>query len=147
MRFLLVDHIIEMEPGLRARGIKNVTLSEDFFTHHFPEYPVMPGALITECLVQLADWTVRESEAFAFTGLPSSFESVKFHHLVRPGDRLQLEVEVVDRQPGLYAFRGEARCEDKVVTVARFVLKTQCMENLMASEEARRLYKVICRTN
>ena len=86
MRFLLVDRITHMEKGKRATGIKNVTLSEDFFTFHFPDHPIMPGALIAECLVQLADWTVRDSEDFASVALPSAFETIKFHHLVRPGD-------------------------------------------------------------
>ena len=143
MRFLLVDRITELEHGKRARGIKNVTLSEDFFAFHFPDYPVMPGALITECLVQLADWTVRENEDFLSVGLPSHFESVKFHHMVRPGDCLQLDVEVVDRKPDQYFFRGEARCGDKVVAVARFVLNVRGMEAFMPIEEARRLFLVI----
>jgi 3-hydroxyacyl-[acyl-carrier-protein] dehydratase len=143
VRFLLVDRITELESGKRARGIKNVTLSEDFFAFHFPDFPVMPGALITECLVQLADWTVRESENFAYVGLPFQFETIKFYNMVRPGDCLQLDVEVLDHPPGRYFFRCEARCNDKVVAVGRFALKVCRVEELMPIEEARRLFQMI----
>src|SRR5678816_1482356 len=98
MRFLLIDRITQLDRGTRARALKNVTLSEDYFTHHFPDQPIMPGALITECLVQLADWVLREREDFNVVALPSSFESVKFHQLVRPGDQLELEVELVGEE-------------------------------------------------
>lgn len=138
-----MDRITELEHGKRARGIKNVTLSEDFFAFHFPDFPIMPGALITECLVQLADWTVRENEDFACAGLPSHFETIKFHQMVRPGDRLQLDVEVVDRQPGQYFFRGEARCDDKIVAAGRFVLNVCGVEDLMPQAESRRLFQLI----
>ena len=90
MRFLLVDRIRELESGKRAVGVKNVTLSEDFFTHHFPYHPIMPGALIMECLVQLADWMLRESTAFESVAMPSTVDSLKFYKLVRPGDQLKL---------------------------------------------------------
>jgi len=143
MRFLLVDRITELERGKRARGIKNVTLSEDFFAYHFPDYPVMPGALITECLVQLADWTVRENEDFASVGLPTQFETIKFYELVRPGDCLQLDVEVTGREPGKYLFRGEARCSGKIVSSGRFTLGVRCVDELMPPEEARRLFRII----
>ncbi|MDI6631679.1 MAG: 3-hydroxyacyl-[acyl-carrier-protein] dehydratase FabZ, partial [Thermoanaerobacteraceae bacterium] len=52
--FLLVDRILELEPGQRAVGVKNVTATEFFFPGHFPEYPVMPGVLIIEALAQVA---------------------------------------------------------------------------------------------
>jgi 3-hydroxyacyl-[acyl-carrier-protein] dehydratase len=143
VRFLLVDRITELESGKRARGLKNVTLSEDFFTFHFPNFPVMPGALITECLVQLADWTVRENEEFASVGLPSCFESLKFYQMVRPGDCLELDVEVLERGANKYLFRGEARCANKIVASGRFALTVYNIEQLMPAEEARRLFQMI----
>ena len=143
MRFLLVDRITHMEKGKRATGIKNVTLSEDFFTFHFPDHPIMPGALIAECLVQLADWTVRDSEDFASVAVPSAFETIKFHHLVRPGDQLRLEVEVMDKQNGEYSFRGEARCGDALVTVGRFTMSLRAAEEFHPAAEGRRLFQMI----
>src|SRR6266849_4316503 len=122
MRFLLVDRITEIESGKRAVGVKNVTLSEDFFTHHFPNHPIMPGALITECLVQLADWLLRESTGFESIGTPASFDSLKFYKMVRPGDQLKLEVELTSRENGTCAMSGKARCEDETVAAGRFTM-------------------------
>jgi 3-hydroxyacyl-[acyl-carrier-protein] dehydratase len=143
MRFLLVDRITHIEKGKRASGIKNVTLSEDFFAFHFPEHPIMPGALITECLVQLADWTVRENEDFESVAVLSSFETFKFYQLVRPGDQLQLEIEVTGRENGEYFFRGEARCGSKLMAVGRFKMSVRPADTLQPAEEGRRLYKMI----
>lgn len=143
MRFLLIDRIVELERGVRATALKNVTLSEDFFTHHFPEHPIMPGALIAECLVQLADWVVRESEDFTVVGLPESFDTVKFHHLVRPGDQLQLEVELVGREGDCRHFSGRARRNEQIVAAARFTMVAAPAADLLAPEDSRRLFAVI----
>jgi len=143
MRFLLVDRITELETGLRATGLKNVTLSEDFFTHHFPAHPIMPGALITECLIQLADWLLRESTDFECIAFPSGIELVKFHRLVRPGDQLQLEVEIVGREDGVFRIRGEARCQDKVAASARLEMRTLPVVDFQSSEESRAAYRMI----
>src|SRR5262249_27659576 len=143
MRFLMIDRITELESGARAAGVKNVTLSEDFFTHHFPDHPIMPGALIAECLVQLADWVVRESEDFSVVGLPESFDSIKFHQLVRPGDQLQLEVELVGREGDCRRFTGRARRDGQVIAAARFTIVTAPAGDLMAPDDSRRLFAVI----
>jgi 3-hydroxyacyl-[acyl-carrier-protein] dehydratase len=143
MRFLLVDCITELESGKRASGVKNVTLSEDFFTFHFPNFPVMPGALIIECLVQLADWLLREHTDFEFLGIPESFDSVKFYSLVRPGDRLLLDVEIVGGQHEVHMVKGTARCEGRTVAVGRFTMTVKRASEYYTVEEARRLYKML----
>jgi 3-hydroxyacyl-[acyl-carrier-protein] dehydratase len=146
MRFLLVDRITELRSGERAVGLKNVTLSEDFFTHHFPTYPVMPGALMIECLVQLADWLLRESADFQCVAIPSHFESWKFHRLIRPGDQLQLQVEVVGRDNGQLQLRGSVLCDAEVAVAGRFSMKLMPAEDFQNPAEARKLYQMISRT-
>lgn len=143
MRFLLVDRITELDSGRRAAGVKNVTLSEDFFAHHFPFHPIMPGALITECLVQLADWMLRESEGFTSIGTPASFDSLKFYRLVRPGDQLRLEVELVSRENGHCVLRGQARCEDETVASGKFTMSLRPAEEFQSADESRRLFRMI----
>ena len=143
MRFLLVDRITELDSGKRATGVKNVSLSEDFFAHHFPDHPIMPGALITECMVQLADWILREERDFNSVGLPSSFEAVKFHHLVHPGDQLVLDVELIANENSHYQFSGKARCGTQVVAKARFTMDLRPAEELQPREESRRLFNML----
>lgn len=93
--FLLVDRIIEIEYGVRAVGIKNVTINEPFFQGHFPTYPVMPGVLIVEALAQVGAVALLGAEehrgkmAF-FAGI----DGVRFKRQVRPGDTLTLEVDI-----------------------------------------------------
>jgi 3-hydroxyacyl-[acyl-carrier-protein] dehydratase len=143
MRFLLIDRITQLDRGIRARALKNITLSEDYFTHHFPDQPIMPGALITECLVQLADWVLREREDFNVVALPSSFESVKFHQLVRPGDQLELEVELVGEEGECQRFNGHARRGGQVVAAARFTMVAAPAAELLAPDVSRRLFEMI----
>jgi 3-hydroxyacyl-[acyl-carrier-protein] dehydratase len=146
MRFLMVDRITELERGKRACALKNVTLSEDFFTHHFPLQPIMPGALIVECMVQLADWLIRENQNFDSAGLPAAFESIKFYQLVRPGDQLNLEVEVLDRENGQYRLNGQAQCAQQLVAAARFTMNLVPATDLQPAEDAKRFFEVIRRT-
>lgn len=143
MRFLLVDKILEIESGKRAIGIKNITLSEDFLAHHFPDFPLMPGTLIVESLIQLADWVIRESSDFKSIGIPDSFERMKFHRMARPGDQLQLEVEIVSVEQGQAHVKGRATCNGKMVAAARFTLAIQPTEQIQTIADSRRLYNLI----
>jgi len=93
--FLLIDRIIEFEPGKRAVGIKNVTINEWFFQGHFPEMPIMPGVLILEALAQLGAVVVLYDERNrgkipVFAGV----DRLRFRRQVIPGDQLRLEAEI-----------------------------------------------------
>jgi beta-hydroxyacyl-ACP dehydratase FabZ len=95
--FLLVDRILEIEPGRRAVGLKNVTVNEPFFQGHFPGRPIMPGVLILEAMAQvggillLRDLPERHEKLIYFTGI----DRAKFRRPVVPGDQLRLEVEIL----------------------------------------------------
>lgn len=94
--FLLVDVIDELEPGLRARGRKNVTFNEPYFQGHFPGHPVMPGVLILEAMAQVGAVAILSQEQFSgriayFAGV----DGLRFRRPVYPGDCLELEVEVI----------------------------------------------------
>jgi 3-hydroxyacyl-[acyl-carrier-protein] dehydratase len=116
--FLLVDRIEELEPGIRAVGIKNVTQNEPFFQGHFPDYPVMPGVLIIEAMAQvgavgvLAGGQHRDKLAL-FAGI----DGVRFRRRVLPGDVLRMEVEIerlkgrVGRGKGRTVVDNERVCE------------------------------------
>jgi 3-hydroxyacyl-[acyl-carrier-protein] dehydratase len=93
--FLLVDRILELEPGKRAVGIKNVTANEPQFTGHFPGRPIMPGVLMVEALAQTAGVAVLSLDEYrGKMGLFAGIDDCRFRRLVQPGDTLRLEVTV-----------------------------------------------------
>lgn len=113
--FLLVDKVLELDPGKKAVGIKNVTMNEPFFQGHFPDYAVMPGVLIVEALAQVGAVSVLSLEenkgklAF-FAGI----DNFRFKEQVRPGDTLVLEVEMTTLRRGIGKGHAVARVGDKV---------------------------------
>jgi UDP-3-O-[3-hydroxymyristoyl] N-acetylglucosamine deacetylase/3-hydroxyacyl-[acyl-carrier-protein] dehydratase len=90
--FLMVDRVIELEPGKHAVGVKNVTVNEEFFNGHYPGQPIMPGALIIEAMAQLGGLLLsRELEHTGKVAVLLSLDGVKFRRPVVPGDQLVLE--------------------------------------------------------
>lgn len=118
--FLLVDRIVDYEPGKRVIGLKNVTLNEPFFAGHFPGAPVMPGVLIVEAMAQtagvmmLASLPDRETKLVFFTGI----DGAKFRRPVVPGDQLRLELTVLKLRPRYIKLRGEAYVDGQLVAEA-----------------------------
>jgi 3-hydroxyacyl-[acyl-carrier-protein] dehydratase len=119
--FLLVDRVVELEPGKRIRALKNVTFNEPFFQGHFPGRPVMPGVLVIEAMAQAGGLLTQLSQSADARSEGKLFYLVKvdnarFNRMVVPGDQLDMEVQVkrLIRNMALYA------CEARVdgVTVA-----------------------------
>jgi 3-hydroxyacyl-[acyl-carrier-protein] dehydratase len=114
--FLLVDRILEVEEGVRAIGIKNVTMNEPFFAGHFPGYPVMPGVLIVEALAQVGAAAILKVEAnrgkLAFF---AGIDNFRFRGQVVPGDTLTLELEITRLKGSVGKGRGVARVGERVV--------------------------------
>lgn len=93
--FLLVDRVIELTPGERAVGIKNVSANEPFFQGHFPEFPVMPGVLIVEAMAQVGAVALMSvDDNKGKLGLFAGIDNVRFKRQVKPGDVLHMEVEL-----------------------------------------------------
>jgi len=124
--FLMVDRVIECEPGKRLVAIKNVTYNEPFFQGHFPGFPVMPGVLIIEAMAQtggvLARLTIsngaepKENEPIFFM----SIEKVKFRKPVVPGDQLRLEVEALRTGSRVWKLQGKAFVDNQLVAEGIF---------------------------
>ena len=113
---LLVDRILELEES-RVVGIKNVTATEPHFQGHFPDFPVMPGVLIVECMAQTAGVLVlsqipdRKNKVVLLT----TIEGAKFRKPVIPGDQLRVEMTVISRRSSVAKMRGEARVNNELV--------------------------------
>ena len=124
MRFFMLDRILSVEPGESATGLKNVSLTEDFFTDHFPNYPVMPGVLIVESMAHLSalllEETIKSRGGGKVKPALSIIKNAKFRSFVRPGDQLLLESKILSEGDGGAEVSVKARVGEKVV--ARAVL-------------------------
>lgn len=118
--FLLIDRIVELEPKVKAIGIKNVTINEPFFQGHFPDYPIMPGVLIIEAMAQVAGILASRSGAEGNIVYFMSIEKAKFRKPVVPGDQLRFEVNVLQKRGNVWRFSGLAHVDTTLVSEAEF---------------------------
>lgn len=117
--FLLVDRIEELEPGVRAVGIKCVTYNEPFFAGHFPQEPVMPGVLIIEALAQVGSVAMLSVEEYkGKIGYFGGINNAKFKKMVHPGDCLRLECEIIKQKGPVGIGRAVATVDGKVAASA-----------------------------
>ncbi|UJF33255.1 3-hydroxyacyl-ACP dehydratase FabZ [Paenibacillus hexagrammi] len=114
--FLLVDRILEVEEGVRAVGIKNVTMNEPFFTGHFPGYPVMPGVLIIEALAQVGGVAMlSKPENKGKIGLFAGADGIRWRKQVVPGDTLILEMTITRMKGTVVKGQAVAKVGDEIV--------------------------------
>lgn len=123
--FLLVDRVLEVEPNVRIRALKNVTINEPFFQGHFPNRPVMPGVLMLEALAQAAALLafesmgkgVDENSVYYFVGI----DAARFKRPVEPGDQLFLDVQMDRNKAGIYKFNAQALVGEELAVSAQLM--------------------------
>lgn len=121
--FLLVDRIIDLQEGVSALGVKNVTFNEPHFQGHFPSYPIMPGVLIVEAMAQTAGALVVKTLGPKAEGkivFFMSIEEAKFRKPVVPGDCLHIDVQVLKGRGAIWKFKGEGKVNDGIHAEAVF---------------------------
>jgi 3-hydroxyacyl-[acyl-carrier-protein] dehydratase len=118
--FLLIDRVISMVRKTQIVAIKNVTINEQFFQGHFPDYPIMPGVLMIEAMAQaggallLTEIPDRAEKLMVFTGI----DEAKFKRPVTPGDQLRIQVDVINWRTRAVKMKGTITVEGKVVCEA-----------------------------
>lgn len=121
--FLLLDRVLELVPGQRIVGIKNVTANEPFFQGHFPDYPVMPGVLILEALAQAGAVMMLEGVEDPATKLPlfAGIDGARFRRPVVPGDQLRLELTVLKQRGTSCKLAGKAWVGEELAAEAEIL--------------------------
>ena len=121
--FLMIDRVVDIVPGAKATGVKNVTINEPYFAGHFPERPVMPGVLIIEAMAQTAAVFVVHTLGAESEGKLVYFMSVdgaRFRKPVEPGDQLHVEVTKQRSRGNVWKFSGKATVDGKLVAEATY---------------------------
>lgn len=122
--FLLVDKVIECEPGVSLVGIKNVTFNEPFFQGHFPQQPIMPGVLIMEALAQATALLISQSDENLRKGTTyylAGIDNARFKRQVVPGDQLKLDVKYLKHKRHLWSFECRAEVDGELAASAQIM--------------------------
>jgi len=125
MRFHLVDRILALEPGKQIRMVKNLTLAEEYLADHFPRFPVMPGVLMLQTLVESASWLVRLTEDYRHSVIAlREVKNVKYGSFMEPGKSLVTTVEWIEEESprALATFKGKGEMDGQATVSARFTL-------------------------
>ncbi len=124
MKFVLIDRITELVPGKRISAAKALSLAEEYLADHFPTFPVMPGVLILQTLVEASSWLVRETEGYAHSVLLlAEAKNVTYKSFVSPGQTLEVSVEAKAIEAATSRFVGTGRYGDTEVIKAHWSLR------------------------
>ena len=146
MRYFLVDKVTELVPGERIRGIKCVSLSDETLHDHFPDFPVLPGALIVEAAAQLAGFLLEAT--FNRAGQPLvralmiQINDARFYETAGPGDTLELLATLESRLEGAAQVGVEVRVADKRVARAQLTFVMKAIDSERVHEQRRYVYRL-----
>jgi 3-hydroxyacyl-[acyl-carrier-protein] dehydratase len=116
-RWTTVDRVISLEPGVGARGLRNVPNTLSILDSHFPRFPVLPGVMILGSLGELASMLLKEQTGRSWR--LAGAEQVRYRHFVQPGDQMDLAVELKELSDDVGVFSATVKVEEKVMTTAR----------------------------
>jgi 3-hydroxyacyl-[acyl-carrier-protein] dehydratase len=123
MRFQLVDRILEVQPGKLIRAEKYLTLGEEYLADHFPTFPVMPGVLMLEAVLEAGAWLVRVTEGFRHSvTVVREVKNVKFGTFMEPGRTLTITAEYLNSDGDLHVLKGRGESEGASTVSAKFSL-------------------------
>jgi 3-hydroxyacyl-[acyl-carrier-protein] dehydratase len=124
MRFVLIDRIVNVEAGRTLTAVKNVSLAEEYLGDHFPTFPVLPGVLLLEGLVESASWLVRQSTGFAHSMiLLEQARNVRYSSFLSPGSQIEYAVEAKSIEEAVSSFSGRGVACGQRIVEAKFTLR------------------------
>lgn len=124
MKFVLIDKVIALEPGSSLTAVKSVSLAEEYLADHFPIFPVLPGVLLLEGLVESASWLVRNKSRFAQSMvLLESARNVRYKSFAAPGMQIRYTVSAKAIEENTSSFSGVGVCGDEEIVAAQFTLR------------------------
>src|SRR5919201_4135808 len=125
MRFNLIDRIVEVQPGRSLRAVKNLTLGEEYLADHFPTFPVMPGVLMLQTLVEAGAWLLRVTDDFRYSVIVlRETKNVKYGTFMEPGRQMQISAELVERDGALATLKGKGEVDGHTTVSARLTVAT-----------------------
>ncbi|NQT03211.1 MAG: beta-hydroxyacyl-ACP dehydratase [Planctomycetes bacterium] len=124
MRFILIDKVISLDAGKEIKALKGVSLAEEYLADHFPTFPVLPGVLLLEGLIESASWLVRRTENFAHSMiLLEQARNVKYKSFLAPGSQIEYKVEARVIEENISSFTGFGSSQGERIVEARFGLR------------------------
>ncbi len=128
MKFVLIDKVLSFQLGCELTATKSVSLSEEYLGDHFPIFPVLPGVLLLEGMIESASWLVRLTEAESGKPIHSMIllaqaRNVKYKSFAAPGTKIEYNVKAKAIEENLSSFSGTGFCDNEAIVEAKFSLR------------------------
>ena len=146
MRYFLLDRVTDVVPGETARGVKNVTLTDEVLHDHFPDHPILPGALVVEAMAQLAGFllevTHNAEDRPIVRALLVQIDKAKFSQPAEPGDRIELHARLGAGLESAAQVECEALVEGNRIARAQLTFMLKAIDSDRVHEQRRYLYRL-----
>jgi 3-hydroxyacyl-[acyl-carrier-protein] dehydratase len=143
VRYFLLDKITSFVAGESATGIKCVSLTDNVLHDHFPDHPILPGALLVEAMAQLAGFLLESGQANApERAILAQIEKAKFHAPAGPGDQIELKVTLAQRLDSAAQVEAEAHVAGRCIGRARLTFMLRAVDSARVTEQRDMIYKI-----